>query len=194
MTIKNTFCELKGLTSSQVGHLQMLMPDTEHFDFFSNEILIGFESDGNAGTWEIDILRAKGIVSYKDMLSLLGEKEEDFLKGVISGVKFTDHNNPDNSFEHNFEDKKLTPHIHQKEIIAWANGEDIEVESPFLEDNWVLAKNPLWAKGSQYRVKERLSSTQILIAEKEKELSSLKYQDAVERGVSIVLGEVDASN
>ena len=194
MTIKNTFCELKGLTSSQVGHLQMLMPDTEHFDFYRNESLIGFEDDGDAGTWEIDILRAKGIVSYKDMLSLLGEKEEDFLKGVISGVKFTDHNNPDNSFEHNFEDKKLTPHIHQKEIIAWANGEDIEVESPFLEDNWVLAKNPLWAKGRQYRVKEGLSPTQILIAEKEKELSSLKYQDAVERGVSIVLGEVDASN
>ena len=165
MTIKNTFCELKGLTSSQVGHLQMLMPDTDYFNFYSNEELIGFE-EGDAGTWEIDTIRAKGIVSYKDMLSRLGGEEED----------------------------KLVPHIHQKEIIAWANGEDIEVESPFLEDNWVLAKNPLWSKGSQYRVKEGLSSTQILIAEKEKELSSLKYQDAVERGVNIVLGEVDASN
>ena len=76
MIIKNTFCELKGLTSSQVGHLQMLMPDTDYFDFFSNEILIGFESEGGAGTWEIDTIRARGIVSYKDMLSLLGVEEE----------------------------------------------------------------------------------------------------------------------
>jgi hypothetical protein len=193
MTIKNTFCELKDLTSSQVRHLQMLMPDTEHFDFFRNEGLIGFEDGGDAGTWGIDSIREKGIVSYKDMLSFLGGEGEDFLKGVISGVKFTDHNNPDNSFEHNFEDKKLTPHIHQKEIIAWAKGEDIEVESMFDKGSWFLTKTPLWRKRCQYRVKEGLSSTQILIAEKEKELSLLKYQDAVERGVNIVLGEVDES-
>ncbi len=166
MIIKNTFCELKGLTSSQVGHLQMLMPDTDHFDFFSNEILIGFEFEGDAGTWEIDTVRAKGIVSYGEMLSLLGVEEKE----------------------------KPVPHIHQKEIIAWANGEEIEVKSMFDKESWFLTENPLWRKRCQYRVKEGLSPTQLRIAEKEKELSSLKYQDAVERGVNIVLGEVDASN
>ena len=165
MTIKNTFCELKGLTSSQVGHLQMLMPDTDYFNFYSNEELIGF-GEGDAGTWEIDTIRAKGIVSYKDMLSLLGVEEED---------------------------DKLVPHIHQKEIIAWANGEEIEVKSMFDKESWFLSETPLWRKRCQYRVKPKLTLTQLRIAEKEKELSSLKYQDAVERGVNIVLGEVDES-
>ena len=164
MNIKNKYCLLSSLNQDQIDKLVELMPDDNYFDFSPSEVFIGFSRSGNAGTWS----HARGsneIITYKDMLSLLGAKEE-----------------------------QLVPHIHQKEIIAWANGEDIEVESPFLEDNWVLAKNPLWSKGSQYRVKEGLSSTQILIAEKEKELSSLKYQDAVERGVNIVLGEVDASN
>ena len=162
MNIKNKYCRVRSLNQDQIDKLVELMPDDNYFDFSPSEVFIGFSRSGNAGTW-----RGCGgdeIITYKDMLSLLGAKEE-----------------------------QLVPHIHQKEIIAWANGEDIEVESPFLEDNWVLAKNPLWSKGSQYRVKEGLSSTQILIAEKEKELSSLKYQDAVERGVNIVLGEVDES-
>jgi len=126
MKIKNTFCALKDLNEKQIKMLVLLMPDTKYFDFHSHESLIGFESDGTAGTWELHPVLAKGIVSYKDMLSLLGGEGEDFLKGVISGVKFTDHNNPDNSFEYNFEEKKLVPHIQQKEIIAWANGEEIE--------------------------------------------------------------------
>ena len=162
MNIKNKYCLLSSLNQDQIDKLVELMPDDNYFDFSPSEVFIGFSRSGNAGTW-----RGCGgdeIITYKDILSLLGAKEE-----------------------------QLVPHIHQKEIIAWANGEDIEVESPFLEDNWVLAKNPLWSKGSEYRVKEGLSSTQILIAEKEKELSSLKYQDAVERGVNIVLGEVNES-
>ena len=163
MTIKNTFCELKGLTSSQVGHLQMLMPDTGYFDFFSNEILIGFEVEGTAGTWEIDSIRASGIVSYEEMLPLLRAKEE-----------------------------QLAPHIHQKEIIAWANGEELEYYAEGI--GWVSAETPSFRSHIKYRVKPKLTLTQIRIAEKEKELSSLKYQDAVERGVNIVLGEVDASN
>jgi hypothetical protein len=164
MTIKNTFCELKGLTSSQVGHLQMLMPDTEHFNFHSHESLIGFEADGAAGTWGIKTLRAK-IVSYKDMLSLLGEEGEDLLKGVISGVKFTDHRNPDNSFEHNFEEKKLVPHIHQKEIIAWANGEEIEFKGKITK-KWYVKDFSGWDKNDKYRVKSKHTDTKIRIVKK----------------------------
>jgi hypothetical protein len=138
MKIKNTFCELKGLTSSQVGHLQMLMPDTEHFNFHSHESLIGFEADGAAGTWGIKTLRAK-IVSYKDMLSLLvGEEEEE---------------------------DKLVPHIHQKEIIAWANGEALEYYAEPM--GWVSSKTPSFRPNIKYRVKPSLAAThQIPLEEK----------------------------
>ena len=66
------------------------------------------------------------------------------------------------------EEEVLVPHVHQKETIVWATG-------------------------SSYRVKPKITLTQLLIAEKEKELSALKFQDAVERGVEVVLGEVDAT-
>ena len=194
MTIKNTFCELKDLNKKQIRMLVLLMPDTKYFDFLSHEGLIGFQVEGDAGTWTLNSSDGvQGIVSYKDMLSLLGGEEEDFLKGVISGVKFTDHNNPDNSFEHNFEDKKLTPHIHQKEIIAWANGEDIEVKSMFDKESWFLSETPLWRKRCQYRVKPKLTPTQLRIKEVVAELEKLHEQEAVESGVNIVLGEVDES-
>ena len=166
MNITNKYCLLSGLSQTQIDKLKELMPYTKYFDFLPPENLIGFDLEGDAGTWSLNSsARERGTIPYKEMLFLLGVKEEE----------------------------ELVPHVHQKEIIAWANGGEIEVESPFLENNWVLARNPLWAKGSQYRVKESLSSTQLIIAEKEKELSLLKYQDAVERGVNIVLGEVDES-
>jgi hypothetical protein len=163
MNIKNKYCRLSSLNQDQIDKLVELMPDDNYFDFHTNDFLIGFSRSGKAGTW-----RGWGgdeIITYKDMLSLLGAEEE-----------------------------QLVPHIHQKEIIAWANGEEIEVKSMFDKESWFLSETPLWRKRCQYRVKPKLTLTQLRIAEKEKELSSLKYQDAVERGVNIVLGEVDASN
>ena len=40
MTIKNTYCELEELTSSQVSNLKMLIPETEHFDFFACKLVL----------------------------------------------------------------------------------------------------------------------------------------------------------
>ena len=138
------------------------MPNKSYFDFHPYEHYIGFEEEGNAGTWD-DAMKDE-IITYKEMLSLLGEEE-------------------------------LVPHVHHKEIIAWANGEEIEgLIKGLAPPTWVLVSSPMWRTDCSYRVKSKLTPTQLLIAEKERELSSLKYQDAVERGVHIVLGEVDASN
>ena len=60
-------------------------------------------------------------------------------------------------------------------------------------DSWDFKEE--WESNAQLiAAAPKITPTQLIIAEKEKELSSLKYQDAVERGVNIVLGEVDASN
>ncbi len=43
------------------------------------------------------------------------------------------------------------PHIHQKEIIAWANGADIEYLTP-VYNNWCVTPTPPWNSGYKYRV------------------------------------------
>ncbi len=137
------------------------MPNKSYFDFHPYEHYIGFEEEGNAGTWD-DAMKDE-IITYKEMLSLLGEEE-------------------------------LVPHVHHKEIIAWANGEEIEVLMDGLAPaTWELLPSPVWLADTSYRVKSKPTPTQLLIAEKERELSALKFQDAVERGVEVVLGEVDES-
>jgi hypothetical protein len=98
------------------------------------------------------------IITYKEMLSLLGEEQ-------------------------------LVPHVHQKEIIAWANGEEIEVLLKGLApDTWVLLSSPVWRTDTSYRVKSKLTPTQIRIKEVVAELLSLHKQDAVERGIEKVMG------
>jgi hypothetical protein len=166
MNIKNKYCRLSDLTLEQVDKLVDLMPETPFFDFQEDEFYIGFNNNCNSGTWQSGEEYAETI-TYKEMLSLLG-------------VDVTE---------------ELVPHVHYKEIIAWANGEEIEIllrkSSPPL---WVPRGSPIWDLASSYRVKPKTSPTQRLIAEKEKELSALKYQDSVERGVNVVLGEVDDCN
>ena len=44
------------------------------------------------------------------------------------------------------------PHKYQKEIIAWANGEEVEVYSP-ITDSWMKAINPIWGEGYDFRIK-----------------------------------------
>jgi hypothetical protein len=89
-----------------------------------------------------------------------------------------------------------TPHVHQKEIIAWANGEEIELLlSSVSPPEWVVLPYPEWATGSSYRVKPKLTPTQLRIREVVAELEKLHKQNAVERGAKIVLlGEVDGCN
>jgi hypothetical protein len=99
------------------------------------------------------------IIPYKEMLSLLGEEEE------------------------------LVPHVHQKEIIAWANGEEIEhLTKGLAPDTWVLVSPPSWRTDTSYRVKSKPTPTQLRIQEVVAELLSLHKQDAVERGIEKVMG------
>ena len=98
------------------------------------------------------------IITYKEMLSLLGEEQ-------------------------------LVPHVHQKEIIAWANGEEIEsLIKGLAPDTWVAVCLPLWAATNSYRVKPKLTPTQLRIQELTEELVKLKEQHNVECGIDKVMG------
>jgi hypothetical protein len=157
MNIKNKYCLLSSLNQDQIDHLVELMPDSNRFNFYEHETLIGFFWK-DAGTWSVgpyDIL-----ITYKEMLSLLGEEE-----GLI-------------------------PHVHQKEIIAWANGEEIEsLIKGLAPDTWVAVCLPLWVATNSYRVKPKLTPTQLRIQEVVAELLKLHKQDAVERGIDKVMGK-----
>ena len=50
-------------------------------------------------------------------------------------------------------------HIHAKEIIAWANGAEIEIK---LECCWVYIDKPTWELHREYRVKPVPKPDQIL--------------------------------
>jgi hypothetical protein len=83
------------------------------------------------------------------------------------------------------EEEKLVPHVHHKEIIAWANGEEIEIN---LGIGWLPAAMPQWSKAFKFRVKPKITSTQLRIQEVVAELQKLHEQDAVERGIDKVMG------
>jgi hypothetical protein len=162
MSIKNKYCLLSELNQDQIDKLVGLVPCADYFNFNKSEVLIGFSPNGNAGTWGRGL--TDEIITYKEMLSLLGAKEEE-----------------------------LVPHVHQKEIIAWANGEEIQVRGQ-RGGCWYPAKLPEWLLHQQYRVKPKLTPTQLRIKELTEEIVKLKEQDIVERGVEILLGEAGASN
>jgi hypothetical protein len=156
MNIRNKYCRLSELTQAQIDKLEGLMPDSGFWYKTPADILIGFTHDGIAGLW--DRYPIDEIITYKEMLSLLGAKEEE-----------------------------LGPHVHQKEIIAWANGEEIEYYNTFT-CTWRPRPNPLWEALVPYRVKPKLTPTQLRIQEVAAELQKLHEQDAVERGIDKVMG------
>jgi len=49
-------------------------------------------------------------------------------------------------------------HKHYKEIVAWANGEEIEFLSLYGVDKWIVSPEPSWANRIQYRVKPEVNS------------------------------------
>jgi hypothetical protein len=157
MNIKNKYCLLSELTQTQIDKLVGLAPYADYFDFNKSEVLIGFSPHGNAGTWRRGL--TDEIITYKEMLSLLGAEEEE----------------------------KLVPHVHQKEIIAWANGEEIEFYYGFAE-KWLCKDFDSWPEDNMFRVKPKLTPTQLRIQEVVAELLSLHKQDAVERGIDKVMG------
>jgi hypothetical protein len=159
MNIKNKYCLLSNLTQEQLDTLLKSMPESEWFDFEDTEAYIGFSNMGNSGTWKL--FPPVETITYKEMLSLLGAKEEE----------------------------KLVPHVHQKEIIAWANGEEIEIFIVGLTSNvWVSRPSPMWDVASSYRVKPKLTPTQLRIKELTEELVKLKEQNDVEIGIKKVMG------
>jgi hypothetical protein len=160
MNIKNKYCLLSSLTTEQIKSLTELMPASEWFYFEDTEAYIGFSNMGNSGTWKV--FPPVEAITYKEMLSLLGAEEE-----------------------------QLVPHVHQKEIIAWANGEEIELFlSSASPPEWVALPSPEWAMRSSYRVKPKLTPTQLRIKELTEELQKLHEQDAVESGIGLVMGGV----
>jgi hypothetical protein len=86
-------------------------------------------------------------------------------------------------------EEQLVPHVHHKEIIAWANGEEIEhLTKGLAPATWVLVSPPSWRTDTSYRVKSKPTPTQLRIQEVVAELLSLHKQDAVERGIEKVMG------
>ena len=77
MKITNIYCLLSDLTQAQIDMLVKLMPESSWLDFNPCEIwevVIGFTENGKAGTF---IQRADDkIITYKEMLVLLGANEE----------------------------------------------------------------------------------------------------------------------
>ena len=156
MNITNKYCLLSELTQAQIDKLKCLMPDSPYWYLYQYQTLIGFTTDGSAGLWSLS--RPDTIITYKEMLSLLGVKEEE-----------------------------LVPHVHQKEIIAWANGEEIEYSLKGIF--WNQAESPAFSELMQYRVKPKLTPTQLRIKELTEEIVKLKEQDDVECGIDKLMGK-----
>ena len=83
-------------------------------------------------------------------------------------------------------ERKQKPHVHQKEIIAWANGDAIEIS---MDAKWLPSSHPTWLSIYKYRVKPKLTPTQLRIKELKEEIKKYEEQDAVERGINAVMGE-----
>ncbi len=157
MNITNKYCLLSELTQAEIDTLICSMPDSDFWDKNKCQTLIGFTTNGDAGLWSRDPIDQ--IITYKEMLSLLGAKDEE-----------------------------LVPHVHQKEIIAWANGAEIEVQAPHGM-GWYpyVGVAPRW-QASAYRVKPKLTPTQLRIQELKEEIKKCEEQDAVECGINKVMG------
>jgi hypothetical protein len=64
------------------------------------------------------------------------------------------------------------PHVHQKEIIAWANGADIQAFSPWGGGGWQdTIRVPNWSPTAKYRVKPDVNPRLELLNEKLAELN-----------------------
>ena len=84
-------------------------------------------------------------------------------------------------------EEQRVPHVHQKEIIAWANGEEIEFES-WIDSKWKDKNFDSWDEDSKFRVKPKLTPTQLRIKELKEEIKKYEEQDAVECGIDKVMG------
>lgn len=68
---------------------------------------------------------------------------------------------------------ELTPHVHQKIIIAWADGEQIQYFDRWHE-KWVDVAPPTFQRHVKYRVKPGKSEKELKIEELEQQLRELR--------------------
>ena len=138
----NQCCEMKDLSYWQVNNLVRLMPKSGYFNFCYQEKVIGFYL-GKAGAWSSK--DNKKIISYSEMVALLGADEE--------------YPNP--------------PLPHMVERIAFAKGADIEFYDSYNKIWWFVL-DPSWHEDVLYRVQPPLSSKQIKIDELQAQIDVLK--------------------
>jgi hypothetical protein len=76
MNITNTMCRLSYLTQEQIDSLVDAMPDDGFSNIVSSESFIGYSPSGNAGLWNEFNNSATKIVTYTEMMQLLGKTME----------------------------------------------------------------------------------------------------------------------
>jgi hypothetical protein len=92
MNITNTMCRLSYLTQEQIDSLVDAMPDDGFSNIVSSESFIGYSPSGNAGLWNEFNNSATKIISYKEMMQLLG-KTMEFTKSDLKTGMFVKYRN-----------------------------------------------------------------------------------------------------
>jgi hypothetical protein len=90
--ITNTVCRLRDLTQEQIATLTISMPSSEYWDWLLSETMIGFDIDGDSGTWYFD--PKFKIVTYTEMMGLLGATMK-FTKSDLKTGMFVKYRNGD---------------------------------------------------------------------------------------------------
>ena len=86
MDIINTMCRISDLTLVQKHNLIAAIPKSHYFDWGSQEGLIGFDTDGDSGTW-VGRNNTK-IVTYTEMMQILGKTMKEFTKSDLKTGMF----------------------------------------------------------------------------------------------------------
>jgi hypothetical protein len=86
MNIKNTMCRLSELTPVQKHNLIAAMPNSDYWQWASDECFIGFDESGASGTWES--VGHEDIVTYTEMMQLLGKTMQFTKSDLKAGVHF----------------------------------------------------------------------------------------------------------
>ncbi|MFT6988173.1 MAG: hypothetical protein ACJASL_000133 [Paraglaciecola sp.] len=87
MNITNTMCRLSDLTQEQINSLRDAMPKTCHFTRRKSCSKLGFTWESRAGFWNGDDYTQ--IVTYTEMMQLLGKTMEFTKSDLKAGVHFT---------------------------------------------------------------------------------------------------------
>ena len=93
MNITNTMCRISDLTPVQKHNLIAAIPKSKFFDWGSQEGLIGFDTDGDSGTW-VGRNNTK-IVTYTEMMQLLGKTMKEFTKSDLKTGMFVKYRSGD---------------------------------------------------------------------------------------------------